>query len=161
MSEQMISEPISVASSPVQLPTRAEYKRLMNIKEDQEFADRYPQGQFIIIRSDNSSYPGFALHWKWIRGDWGTFSSSFGVTDFTHRRIPRVVSIDPSLGKRSYYKTLEKTITAAEKFDLPSNLIAMFVQEYNARHEEIERKSRILERNGPRTYDIGEILLSN
>jgi hypothetical protein len=130
------------------LPSRAEYTRLLNIQEDQDFVDRYPQGQFLIRRPDSPRFKTVEIFWRWSRrSDWRN-PTSLGVssheTYHTEYR-PHVVQHDIGLGKRTYYKTLEALIKASERFGFPSDLVALFVQEYNTKHEQIERKPRVRE----------------
>jgi hypothetical protein len=127
----------------VQMPTLCQCRQLLSKHKDQVFAEKYPQGQFVLHRTYSTTNPRWSIFWSWTRGNSPTIRKvGCGVASHTGYRgeySPQPVQWDRPLGKRTDYKTLEKMLQAAEKFNFPVDLVTMFIQEYNTKHAEIER----------------------
>jgi hypothetical protein len=138
------------------LPSLREHRRLLSAEADRLFAEKYPQGQFSLLRPypGDRNRPGLQIFWRWRRAY--SIATLRGVGCYSHQAPrenmfgtmqyrPMVLEYEMWVsGRKTHYKTLEKMIKAAEKFDFPADFIRMFVEEYNTKHAEIERERRII-----------------
>jgi len=107
------------------------------------FEDKYPNGRFTVQR-----YNGFGLSWIKKPENGGRLAKGICVTvgDGRYRDVNTIEVHkyqNNSFGKVTHYNSMEKMISAANKFGVPDRLIVSFIENFNKKSvpavgEEIE-----------------------
>ena len=95
-----------------------------------EFIKAYPQGQFVIQRRDDSINIYVNFKRRTSNASW-CYPSAFGI-EKCHTNEPVFVKLqNNSFGKITTYKTLDKFLTACNKFLTKEKAIKTFLSYYN------------------------------
>src|ERR1035437_4340493 len=95
------------------------------VEMDNEFIEKYPEGQFVIQRFHNMQ----GVYWNWCRNTSGVKKHGIGVQG--RENSIEVCNYQPcSFGKVTHYTSLDKLVEAANRLNIKPELLELFVNEY-------------------------------